>query len=97
METYLVHHGILGQKWGVRRFQNPDGTLTAAGKKRYGMSDDSPVPHGQLVGSNEIGKDHERAKQAVRTGLYGLTKLNSNFDDDLKRPGYLNDYGNWFL
>lgn len=31
----LYHHGIKGQKWGVRRFQNPDGTLTAAGKKRY--------------------------------------------------------------
>lgn len=30
----LYHHGILGQKWGVRRFQNKDGTLTAAGKKR---------------------------------------------------------------
>ena len=32
---YLSHHGIKGQKWGVRRFQNPDGSLTAAGKKRY--------------------------------------------------------------
>ena len=31
---YLVHHGILGMKWGVRRYQNKDGTLTAAGKKR---------------------------------------------------------------
>lgn len=30
----LVHYGIKGQRWGVRRFQNPDGTLTAAGKRR---------------------------------------------------------------
>lgn len=32
--TYLIHHGIKGQKWGVRRFRNEDGTLTAEGKIR---------------------------------------------------------------
>lgn len=31
----LCHHGIKGMKWGVRRYQNPDGTLTNAGKLRY--------------------------------------------------------------
>ena len=31
---YLMHHGIKGQKWGIRRYQNPDGTLTEAGKAR---------------------------------------------------------------
>ena len=35
----LRHHGIKGQKWGVRRFQNEDGSLTGAGRKRYGTDD----------------------------------------------------------
>lgn len=37
--TYLQHHGILGQKWGIRRYQNEDGSLTPAGKKRYGTEE----------------------------------------------------------
>lgn len=40
-QAYLVHHGIKGQKWGVRRFQNEDGSLTAAGRKRYDVDIDS--------------------------------------------------------
>ena len=35
MEYELYHHGILGMKWGIRRYQNKDGSLTSAGKKRY--------------------------------------------------------------
>ena len=35
----LYHHGIKGQRWGVRRFQNPDGSLTGAGRKRLGYSE----------------------------------------------------------
>ena len=35
----LVHHGIKGQKWGRRRYQNADGSLTPEGKKRYGNED----------------------------------------------------------
>ena len=31
----LRHHGIKGQRWGVRRYQNADGSLTAAGQRRY--------------------------------------------------------------
>lgn len=35
MHNYLIHHGVKGQKWGIRRYQNPDGTLTDEGKRRY--------------------------------------------------------------
>ena len=60
----LAHHGIKGQKWGIRRFQNPDGTRTAAGKKRekIGMAEGKPVgvklANGDIlfVDSNELRK-----------------------------------------
>ena len=37
--TELYHYGVKGQKWGIRRYQNPDGTLTKAGKEHYSNSD----------------------------------------------------------
>lgn len=40
MSDYLIHFGILGQRWGVRRFQNKDGSLTTAGKTRYRRASD---------------------------------------------------------
>lgn len=37
--SYLEHYGILGMKWGVRRYQNKDGSLTASGKRHNQISD----------------------------------------------------------
>lgn len=45
----LYHHGVKGQKWGVRRYQNKDGTLTDAGKKRYERDGDLIIKKGSTV------------------------------------------------
>lgn len=41
MSEYISHFGIKGMKWGVRRYQSEDGSLTPEGRKRYGRSEDS--------------------------------------------------------
>lgn len=38
-EDYLEHHGIKGMRWGVRRYQNPDGSLTEAGRRHYDIKE----------------------------------------------------------
>lgn len=67
----LYHHGIKGQRWGVRRYQNDDGTLTAAGKARYGKDglgsyNSSSILRRAATGDFPLGMQRHRDKREER-------------------------------
>ena len=73
--VYLVHHGIKNQKWGVRRFQNEDGTLTEAGKRRYSKGVNRVAK--QIAKASEKNKAHQAAYDAIRNGkVKGIKQFN---------------------
>ena len=65
MENELYHHGILGMKWGVRRFQNANGSLTEAGKKRYSETVDKALKPGKDGKPSLAEKATRNVKNAV--------------------------------
>lgn len=74
----LFHSGVKGMKWGIRRYQNPDGTLTSAGRLRYYKTD-----NGSIIKKSRATKKYEK-KLAVLKKLPQNSILNTWKQDPIK-------------
>ena len=72
---YLAHHGIKGQKWGIRRFQNEDGSLTAEGKQRYGYNESTGKMSraGKIIYKSDIKSNKQYQKDKAWAGQKKLS------------------------
>lgn len=78
MEYELYHHGIKGMKWGVRRYQNKDGSLTPAGKKRY---DRDIIENNAKKKDNRIVIDGPDARRWVKEDISRTKKVVDSTSD----------------
>ena len=100
MSYYISHSGIKGQKWGVRRFQNPDGSLTEAGKIRYGYYTNADG----TKDTKRLQKDakHDAEEYARAKAYYGegagtrRKKIKNLISERMKDPDYKAEFDRVF-
>lgn len=79
--SYLEHHGIKGQKWGRRRFQNQDGSLTNQGRQRYGVIERAKIRmKGNFANTVQVMNNTRRAKGLGNkiSALAGYDRMRTN-------------------
>jgi hypothetical protein len=74
-ETELYHHGVKGQKWGVRNYQNEDGSLTEEGKERYLDPKTGKVDYNAILADRESAAKQETQDKADKEAKAKKRKL----------------------
>lgn len=82
----LMHYGIKGQKWGIRRFQNEDRTLTVEGKERYNRSGSGNTGKiGKKEKSKEDREEAQRKENGKDRDKWKAKDVDNLSDDELRR------------
>lgn len=79
----VMHFGILGMKWGVRRYQNGDGTLTAAGRKRYDKTNKVNKPRAKAAKRDTSEKDTSEKQEKQSSKIDRIEALEEKRRDIL--------------
>ena len=94
----LKHFGILGMKWGIRRYQNPDGTLTSEGRERYGVKTVEETKKLSYSKDYLTLKQKKNRTEKEEQKLKRLENGKKQFEKATKNPEYLDqladDYRN---
>lgn len=93
----LYHHGILGMRWGIRRYQNKDGSLTPDGKKRYNTEDTKATASNKSTESqtnssisvkkeiDTYNAEHKSEANAIKASGEKLAKVANELGDDYNK------------